>query len=267
MFIWGVTGLTISADSGFFVWVAFLFEKYYPLFITGASTTLGIALLATGAGFIIGLLAAIVRAVPASGPLLRRVPLRLSQWLVSAYVQVFRSTPMIVQAMVIYYGMTQALGIRLNALLAGFIVVSINTGAYMAEMMRGGIQSVDPGQSEAARAIGMTHWQTMVSVVLPQAIRNILPSVGNELVVNIKDTSVLNVIGVTELFFQGKSAAGTYLRYYEVFIIISLIYLVLVSGVSALLKLIERQMDGPENYTLSASQTMPEGIIPRGGER
>ena len=261
--------MTISADSGFFAWVVFLFEKYYPLFITGAATTLGIALLATGAGFVIGLLAAIVRAVPAGSgqPLIRRAPLRLSQWLVSAYVQVFRSTPMIVQAMVIYYGMTQALGIRINALLAGFIVVSINTGAYMAEMMRGGIQSVDPGQSEAARAIGMTHWQTMVSVVLPQAIRNILPSVGNELVVNIKDTSVLNVIGVTELFFQGKSAAGTYLRYYEVFIIISVIYLVLVSGVSALLKLIERQMDGPENYTLSASQTMPEGIIPKGGAR
>ncbi|MEI3405151.1 MAG: amino acid ABC transporter permease [Christensenellales bacterium] len=94
---------------------------------------------------------------------------------------------------------------------AAIFIISINTGAYMAEIIRGGIVSVDKGQFEAAHAIGMTHWQTMTTVILPQAIRNILPSVGNELIVNIKDSSVLNVISVSELFFQAKSAAGSVL--------------------------------------------------------
>ncbi|NLF27416.1 MAG: ABC transporter permease subunit, partial [Clostridiales bacterium] len=110
--------------------------------------------------------------------------------------------------------------------------------------------------------IGMTHWQTMTSVVLPQAIRNIMPSIGNEFVVNIKDSSVLNVISVTELFFQGKSATGTYYKYFEVYFIIALIYLALTFTVTRLLRFIEKKMDGPENYTIHGSQSDSRAAIP-----
>ena len=136
----------------------------------------------------------------------------------------------------------------------------------MAEIVRGGIQSVDPGQREAAQAIGMTHTQTMLHVVLPQAIRNVLPALGNEFVVNIKDTSVLNVISVSELFFISKSAAGTYYKYFEVFFITSVIYFVMTFATTRLLRLLEKKMDGPENYTIHGSQTVPEGEIKLKGE-
>ena len=168
---------------------------------------------------------------------------------------------MIVQAMVIYYGCAQMFGLNLPQLLAGFLIVSINTGAYLSEIMRGGIQSVDPGQREAAAAIGMTHGQTMLHVVLPQAIRNTLPALGNEFIVNIKDTSVLNVISVSELFFVSKSAAGTFFKYFEVFFITSVIYFVMTFACTRLLRLLEKKMDGPENYTIHGSQTVPEGEL------
>jgi len=166
---------------------------------------------------------------------------------------------MIVQAMVIYYGCAQALHINMPYLLAAFVIVSINTGAYLSEIIRGGIQSVDPGQKEAAVAIGMTHWQTMLHVILPQAIRNVLPALGNEFIVNIKDTSVLNVISVTELFFISKSAAGTYFKYFEVFFITSVIYFVMTFAFTRLLRWVEKKMDGPENYRIHGSQTVMEG--------
>ena len=157
---------------------------------------------------------------------------------------------MMVQAMVIFYGYATITGSSLNRIFAGIVIVSINTGAYMAEIVRGGIISIDKGQFEAAQAIGMTHWQTMRCIIIPQVIRNILPATGNEFVINIKDTSVLNVISVGELFFQGKTAAGTYFKYFEVFFIISLIYFVLTFSVTRILRLIERKLDGSQVYKL-----------------
>ncbi|MEG1776544.1 MAG: amino acid ABC transporter permease, partial [Clostridia bacterium] len=176
------------------------------------------------------------------------------------YIEVFRGTPMIVQAMVIYYG-SMGMGLRMPILVAAIFIVSINTGAYMAEIIRGGIISVDKGQKEAAHAIGMTHWQSMVHVVLPQAVRNIMPSIGNEFVVNIKDSSVLNVISVNELFFMSKSAAGTYMRYFEVFFITACIYLALTFTITRLLRLVERRMDGKTNYTIYGSQSDSKASI------
>jgi len=121
--------------------------------------------------------------------------------------------------------------------------------------VRGGILSVDAGQKEAATAVGMTHWQAMTVVVLPQAIRNILPSVANEFVVNIKDSSVLNVISVTEVFFMSKSAAGTYYRYFEVFFITAVIYFVLTFTFTRLLRLLEKKLSGSASYTVYGSQS------------
>ena len=257
-----------TASTSFFGWVAFLLQKYGTIFLRGTGMTLLIALTGTVLGFLIGLLVAIVRtvAMPRSRDprrqssaervslAVRRTLLRAVQILMNVYIQVFRGTPMIVQAVVIYYG-AQYAGIYMDTTFAAIFIISINTGAYMAEIIRGGIVSVDKGQFEAAHAIGMTHWQTMTTVVLPQAIRNILPSVGNEFIVNIKDSSVLNVISVSELFFQAKSAAGAYYRYFEVYFIIACIYLVLTLSVSRILAWVERKMDGPDNYVIHGSQS------------
>ena len=251
-----------TASTSFFGWVAFLLQKYGMLFLRGTGMTLLVALTGTAFGFIIGLLVAIVRAtspMPAHGhrtaaAAVRSALLKAVQLLLAAYIQVFRGTPMIVQAVVIYYG-AQYAGVFMDTTFAAIFIISINTGAYMAEIIRGGIISIDKGQFEAAHAIGMTHWQTMTTVVLPQAIRNILPSVGNELIVNIKDSSVLNVISVSELFFQAKSAAGAYYRYFEVYFIIAVIYLILTLTVSRILRFIEQKMDGPDNYVIHGSQS------------
>jgi len=168
---------------------------------------------------------------------------------------------MIVQAMVIFYGAAMLYNIHLSTFYAGILIVSINTGSYMAEIVRGGILSIDKGQFEAAHSIGMTHWQTMLNIILPQAIRNILPALSNEFVINIKDTSVLNVISVTELFFVSKSAAGNNFRYFEVFLITAVIYFVMTFTVTRILRLIEIKLEGPDVYTISGSQTVPQAQI------
>ena len=249
--------------STFFGWVGFLAKQYGPLFLRGTANTLLIAVTGTILGFLLGLLVAIARTIHL-GPKAsawKRVPVKILHAVLGVYIEVFRGTPMIVQAMVIYYGALQYLGLDMPRLVAAIFIVSINTGAYMAEIIRGGIISIDKGQTEAAHSIGLTHWQTMVSVVLPQAIRNIMPSIGNEFVVNIKDSSVLNVISVTELFFQAKSATGAYFRYFETYFIIALIYLTLTFTITRILRLIEKKMDGPENYVIHGSQSDSHAAI------
>ena len=253
----------MNFPTTFFGWVAFLLEKYGTVFLRGTGTTLLIALTGTIFGFIIGLLVAIARTIELGprAPRWRKGLVRFLKGLLAVYIEVFRGTPMMVQAMVIYYGGMQYLHIDMPVMVSAILIVSINTGAYMAEIIRGGIISVDKGQVEAAKSIGMTHWQTMCSIVLPQAVRNIMPSIGNEFVVNIKDSSVLNVISVSELFFMSKSAAGTYYRYFEVFFITSLIYLTLTFSITRLLRYIEKKMDGNSSYTICGSQTDSRSAI------
>ena len=258
-----------SNESGFFEWVGFILEKYGSLFLHGTGNTLLVALSGTIIGFLLGLLVAILRTVPVhpNDSVFRKAAVKCLSFFLGIYIEVFRGTPMIVQAMVIYYGSMSA-GIRMSVIFAAIFIVSINTGAYMAEIIRGGIISVDKGQKEAAHAIGMTHWQSMIHVVLPQAVRNIMPSIGNEFVVNIKDSSVLNVISVNELFFMSKSAAGTYLRYFEVFFITACIYLFLTFSITRILRLLEKKMDGKASYTIYGSQSYSKGSVPlpKGGD-
>ncbi len=253
----------MTLPTTFLGWVSLLLEKYGPLFLSGAGYTMLIAVVGTVAGFALGLLVAIVRTIPVSGKdsWVKKTGLKIASVILNVYIEVFRGTPMIVQAMVIYYGAMMYMGLRMPALGAAMFIISINTGAYMAEIIRGGIISVDKGQKEAAHAIGMTHWQSMVHVVLPQAVRNIMPSIGNEFVVNIKDSSVLNVISVSELFFVSKSAAGTYARYFEAFFITAVIYFVLTFTVTRLLRLLEKKMDGGKSYTICGSQSASDAPI------
>lgn len=258
----------MELPTTFFGWIEFIWEEYAPLFLKGTVNTLILAIAGTVIGFVLGLLVAVLRAIPISKKdhLLKKIVVRIVNCIISIYIEVFRGTPMIVQAMVIYYGAMQLLAVDIPAMGAAIFIISLNTGAYMAEIMRGGILAIDKGQKEAAEAIGMTHWQTMTSVILPQAIRNALPSIGNEFIVNIKDSSVLNVISVSELFFQGKSASGTYLRYYETFFIIAVIYLALTFVFSRLLRLLEKKLDGPDSYVVHGSQAHQRAIrIPKEG--
>lgn len=241
-------------------------SRYWPMFLRGAGVTLLISTIGTIIGFLIGLLIGIIRTFPMPEKGIKKSAIKIINTILSMYVEVFRGTPMIVQAMVIYYGSKQAFDIDMSPLFAGIFIVSINTGAYMAEIVRGGIVSIDKGQFEAAYAVGMSHNQTMINVVLPQAIRNILPATGNEFVINIKDTSVLNVIAVTELFFQTKSVSGINYKYFETFFIASAIYFVMTYTVTRILRYIERKIDGPENYILYANQMQvqtPEDALHR----
>ncbi len=255
----------MSSPTTFMEWVIFLFNKYFSFFLEGCETTLILALVGTLFGCVIGVLVGVLRTIPKPGPKANPVTkglYKLLQFILLAYIEIFRGTPMMVQAMVVYYGSMQVFNINMSPMFAGFFVVSINTGAYMAETVRGGIESIDAGQTEAAKAIGMTHWQTMVSVIMPQTIRNILPQIGNNLIINIKDTSVLNVISVTELYFNGKSAAGIYYRYFEVYFLISILYFIMTFACARLLRWVERKIDGSGYYQLVDPMADPTGTLP-----
>ena len=223
-----------------------------------------LAVVGTFFGCIIGLIVGAIQTIkvnPKANPVKKALNKGL-QTLLTSYVEIFRGTPMIVQAMLVYYGSMYLFEIDMSAMFAGFLVVSVNTGAYMAETVRGGISSIDIGQTEAAKAIGMNHYQTMKHVILPQALRNIMPQIGNNLIINIKDTSVLNVISVTELYFVSKSAAGVYYKYFEVFFITCVIYFIMTFSVSCILKWIEKKMDGPDNYALVEYDPMADPCGP-----
>jgi putative lysine transport system permease protein len=239
-------------------WVIKIISENWPMFLRGAGLTLVIALIGTIFGAIIGLLAGVIRTIPAPERGVKKVVLKVINLILSIYIEFFRGTPMIVQAMVIYYGSALAFGLDINVFVAAIIVVSINTGAYMAEIVRGGIVSIDKGQFEAAHAIGMNHVQTMWNVVLPQVIRNILPATGNQFVINIKDTSVLNVISVTELYFVTKSISGNNFRYFESFFVACMIYFVMTFIVTRILLYLEKKLDGSDNYTMIGNDTQVE---------
>lgn len=240
-----------SLPDDFWGWVVYLLQQYGPSFLRGAGTTMLIAVISTAVGCLIGFGVGIVQTTPADkAHPVKYILMKLVRFLLDAYVEIFRGTPMMVQAMFIYYGLAQLFNIHLGTMEAALFIVSINTGAYMAETVRGGILSIDPGQTEGAKAIGMTHVQTMNAVILPQALRNIMPQIGNNLIINIKDTCVLSVIGTVELFFATKSVAGAMYTYFEAFTIAMVIYFVLTFSCSRLLRLCESKMDGPDSYEL-----------------
>ena len=238
----------------FFQDVINIVAKYYPQLLSGVGNTMLIALTGTVAGLAIGLLTGIVRTAPFSRNGFVRVLHKILNAVIAVYVEIFRGTPMMVQAMVIYWGYAFASGgSTLPLIPSGILIVSVNTGAYMAEIVRGGIISVDKGQLEGAYSVGMTHAQAMGKVVLPQVLRNILPSISNEFVINIKDTSVLNVIGVTELYYMAGVIKRINLQTFQTYTVICVIYFILTFTVTRLLRLAERRLDGAENYTICGS--------------
>ena len=238
--------------------IVYLLQQYGGSFLKGAGVTMVIALVGTFIGCLIGFVAGIIQTIPVEkkDSVVKRGILWIVKFILNVYVEVFRGTPMMAQAMFIYFGSAAVFNINMSMWFAAFFIVSINTGAYMAETMRGGILSIDEGQTEGAKAIGMTHVQTMLYVILPQAIRNIMPQIGNNLIINIKDTCVLSIIGIVELFYTTKGVAGAFYTYFEAFTIAMVIYFILTFTCSRILRFWEGKLDGPDSYNLATTDTL-----------
>ncbi len=232
-----------------------LWAKYGGSYLVGIRNTLILALAATAIGCIIGFVCGILNTIPCSknDSLPKRILLRLVRIVVRVYVEVFRGTPMVLQAVFIYYGLPYFTDNAVNfssIWLAALVVVSVNTGAYMAESVRGGIISIDPGQTEGAMAIGMTHVQTMLNVILPQALRNIMPQIGNNFIINVKDTSVMFIIGFPDFFAAHRAAVGASYLYFPSATVEMIGYLCMTLLASLLLRWVEKRLDGSSDYEL-----------------
>ena len=238
--------------TDFFGRVMVVFQRYGMSMLQGAGVSIRIALVGTIVGCIIGFAVGIVQTIPveAKDNPIKKAVLWVIKLIMNAYVEFFRGTPMMAQAMFIYYGMLPLLGLNLSMWQAAYFILSINTGAYMAETVRGGILSIDPGQTEGAKAIGMTHVQTMTSVIMPQALRNIMPQIGNNYIINVKDTSVMFIISFTEFFAAHRYIVGVNNMYFPSAAIEMVGYLTMTLLASLLLRWVEKRMDGSDSYDL-----------------
>lgn len=252
------TVINESIPSDFWGGISFILRNNYELYLEGIKYTLLISLAGTFLGLFLALIITVFRIqeIEQRDSLFTRIFKRLSIIISSSYVEFFRGTPMMVQAAIFFYGLA-TIGFRLPIILAAVIIVTLNTAAYLTEVLRSGINGIDQGQIEGAKSIGLSRRQMYVYIIFPQVIKNMSPAIGNELVVNIKDTAVLSVIGVSELFYMGKSVAGTYYRYTESFILVALIYLCLVIITTRLLSIIVKVINGNNKFPLQNSQSVP----------
>lgn len=238
---------SLPPQSDFFGTIIYIVQSYYKIILYGLGVTILLSVVGTLGGFILAMGVTQARVVAIDqkrDPLYTRVFKSVFKQLSIIYVTVFRGTPMIVQAMIIYYGIaTTGIFPWWGPLPAGLIIVTINTTAYISEVLRGGLQAVDPGQMEAARTLGLSHRQAMRKVIWPQAIKNALPGVGNEFVVNLKDTAVLSVISVVDLFYSVRQGASATYRYYESFMIAAVLYLILTFISSKLVDYLAKRLD------------------------
>ena len=232
-----------------------LWSKYGVSYLNGIEATLILALVGTVIGCLIGFVCGVLNTIPCAktdSPV-KRFFLGFIRALVRIYVEVFRGTPMVLQAVFLYYGLPYftSNAVKFESVwAAAILVVSINTGAYMAESVRGGIISIDPGQTEGAKAIGMTHVQTMLNVILPQALRNIMPQIGNNFIINVKDTSVMFIIGFPDFFAAHRAAVGASYLYFPSATVEMAGYLTMTLVASVLLRWAEKRLDGDSSYEL-----------------
>ncbi len=238
-----------------------LWQNFGEVYLRGIRSTLILALVATALGCLIGFACGVLNTIPYTkkDPLPKRFVLKLIRVVIRIYVEVFRGTPMMLQAVFIFYGLPYVTNLqhRFDSIwVASILVVSINTGAYMAESVRGGIISIDPGQTEGAKAIGMNHFQTMTSVILPQALRNIMPQISNNFIINVKDTSVMFVIGFPDFFAAHRSASGANYLFFPSATIEMVGYLTVTLISSFILRRIEKKLEGDASYELAAADQL-----------
>jgi putative lysine transport system permease protein len=234
----------LPPKNEFFQTVIYLLKTYDSFFIRGVMITLLLSIVGTIGGFLLSLVLTIIRMQKIDNRrdnLITKVIKKTSQGFTYVYITVFRGTPMIVQAMIFYYGLAPLRIPFWEPLLAGLIVVTLNTTAYIAEVIRSGINGIDKGQLEAARSLGFSFNQSMFRIVLPQAIKNSLPAIGNEFIVNLKDTAVLSVIGVVDLFKSTQQATSGNFRLVEGFFIAAIIYLMLTAITSRIVHHLEHR--------------------------
>jgi len=209
----------------------------YKNFLKGLSNTATIAVFGLLIGFLLGCIIATVKLIPSKNPFAR-----IGAAICDVYVAVFRGTPMVVQLLVAYYVLLPLMGIKATGLTVCEIMFGLNSAAYVCEIMRSGILSVDQGQMEAGRSIGLTYMQTMFHIVFPQAIKNILPTLGNELITLIKETSVASFVGATDLFSAFQYIGSNNYEYMIPYLMMAVIYIVIIVVLTLLLKLLERRL-------------------------
>ena len=206
--------------------------KSVPVLMNGAKLTIYITLIGLFFGFILGALAGI-------GKISRN---KFIHRLTTIYVESVRGTPLMVQVMFLYFGLPLALGMRVPPLTAGIVAIAVNSGAYISEIVRGAVQSINVGQTEAARSVGLTNFQAMIYVIWPQAFKRMIPPLGNQFIISLKDTSLLVVIGVGELTRQGQEIIAVNFRSFEVWMAVALIYLAMTMTIAKLLNMLEKRM-------------------------
>jgi glutamine transport system permease protein len=206
----------------------------FPLLISGAKLTIFITFIGLLIGFILGTFFGLFKLSPS----------KLLRYLGGVYVEIIRGTPLIVQVMFLYFGLPMASGLRVPPLVAGIIAIAINSGAYIAEIVRGAVQSIDRGQMEAGRTIGLTKNQTMLYIIWPQALKRMIPPLGNQFIISLKDTSLLVVIGVAELTRVGQEIIAVNFRAFEVWLTVGLSYLVMTMAIAYVLRRIENRLSG-----------------------
>lgn len=218
-------------------WEMFYVNDGYTKVLTGLQNTLYIAIVGLAIGIIIGTVIAIVEVYPKY----KRLP-KILNGLSRFYVGMFRGTPVVVQLLVTYYVVLPLIGINLPALSVCVLVFGLNSGAYVSEIMRGGIMSVDSGQMEAGRALGLTYNVTMLKVVVPQAVKNILPTLGNELIALIKETSVVSFVGAADLYVAFNYIGTNSYEFMVPYLVMAFIYIVVVMIIALLIKTMERSL-------------------------
>ncbi|WP_130811377.1 amino acid ABC transporter permease [Olsenella sp. Marseille-P4559] len=249
----------------------YMFQQGYSTYLQGIATTIELAVFGTAIAFVLALLLAFVRIQQIDRPdndLIRFLK-KVGVGFAGVYSTVVRGTPMLVQGVIIYYagfGLFSGSGMsvtEINAVwsrfIAGLVVVSLNSTAYMMEVLRGGIESVDKGQMEAARSLGLSQWQAMVKVVFPQGIRYAIPGLSNELVINIKDSSVLSVIGVFDLAFAASTISGIYYKQLNAYLVIAVFYLIMTATASWLLGKLAKRLDAKTELVLGVSNVKVGG--------
>ncbi len=215
----------------------FIDQNGYVKVLEGLQNTVMIAVLGLIIGIVIGTVIAAVRVIPKY-----KVLPRILNGFCSFYVGLFRGTPIVVQLLVFYYVMLPLMGIRISGLQVAILVFGLNSGAYISEIMRGGILSVDAGQMEAGRAVGLGYWTAMLRIVIPQAVKNILPTLGNEFIALIKETSVVSFVGAADLYVAFNYIGSNSYEFMVPYLVMAIIYILLVLIISAGIKIMERSL-------------------------
>ncbi len=215
----------------------FIEQGGYVKVLEGLQNTIVIAVLGLLIGIVIGTLIATVRVIPKY-----KVLPRILNGICSFYVGLFRGTPIVVQLLVFYYVLLPLMGLRMSGLYVAILVFGLNSGAYISEIMRSGILSVDHGQMEAGRAVGLSFGTTMIKIVIPQAVKNILPTLGNEFIALIKETSVVSFVGATDLYLAFNYIGSNSYEFMVPYLVMAIIYIIIVLVISAAIKVMERSL-------------------------